>query len=200
MNIFYTYILFLSFGIVFSQEKSIDSVFSSKLLSKQEKIKSLDSLINSNSLSKKNKLLYLNKYSRWLYNKKEYSKAINIARKDLNYSRKHFKDSSCLIQEKHYLLSYYLYRSKKPKEAIVLLKNAEIDLNSTCKYSVKCLSTLAICYRVLGEYYKTIEYYQLVLAALKPNTNYKRKINSYINISQAYTSLGGKKNIEKGSD
>lgn len=172
--------------------------FSSKVLSQQEKITRLDSLITFYPLSKEHKAIYLGDYGKWLYHKKEYNKAIAMAQKDLAYTQNHFSKDSCLILEKYYLLSYYLYKTQREREVISLLQNAELNLNSHCKYYVKCLTTLAKCYQNLGNYYKTMTYYQYALNVLEPTAKSKEKIKYAINISQAYNELGGKSNIEKG--
>ncbi|PHS03275.1 MAG: hypothetical protein COA88_15930 [Kordia sp.] len=192
------YFTLLSCFFAFSQKETLKHIFSSKTTTKQEKILAVDFLLSQPNLSKEHKTFNFTNYGKWLYKNKEYTKAISIAQKDLKFSKKHFKDSICFIKEKYFLLGYYLYKNNDCKYAIEILKEPVVSLHNNCKYAIKIYSTLAKCYKKLGDYHKTIAYHQYVLNALKQTKNHKSKVSNAINISQAYTALGGKENIEKG--
>ena len=164
-----------------------------------EKSKIIDSIITSNRAQKTDSTLerITHKYAIWLYGKKQIDKAISTAKYSLEIKKKYYSSDTTLLQLGLNNLAFFHYKDKKIPESIQYYEDL-LQINSTNEAAAAAYSQLGRCYKAIGDYYKSIAYFELAQSLFKKENNSKKLISNAINANESYIKLDNEKSYVKG--
>ncbi|MEW7288972.1 CHAT domain-containing protein [Aquimarina sp. 2304DJ70-9] len=164
----------------------------------ENKTKQIDSIIDLHSVDNDSILERLtHKYAIWLYRNKEIDKAINLAKYSLTIKKKYFAKDTTLVQLGLNNLAFFYYKKKKYVKSIGYYQEL-LALHSKNNAAAEAYSELGRCYKALGDYYKSVTYFELAHSLLLEHSNFKQIIINAGNASECYAKLGNKNLYNRG--
>lgn len=137
-------------------------------------------------------------YAYWLFDQRKIKEAIIFENKAIEFASLKSPVDTLFLRLSTVDLGFYYNQDHQYKNSIAVLQKALL-LNNNDQLDITIYDQLASSTRMINDYYKTLEYYDLNIELLKEDPSQKKILrNTYINSADACAHIGTEPYYRKG--